>query len=93
MVLAIVTNPSTWEEDRSQGGFFGDTFDTGTAGSTKAIFYGSAAVAGATLIWSVLDAMSVAKDSEVRPPRYNYNLQPMLTPGNKGAMFRAQIRF
>ena len=45
MELTQRSGSSPWEEDRGKGTFFDDTFDTGTPGSTKLIFFGTAAVA------------------------------------------------
>ena len=95
LALAIVTNPSTWEDapEDPTGGFFDDLNPGGTASSTKLIFYGSAGAAAVTLLWSVLDAMSVAKDSATQSPRYSANLVPILEVNNKGALLTARIRF
>jgi hypothetical protein len=58
MGLVVAYGPSTWEEKKT--GEFGD-LTTGTSGTTKAIWYGSAALAGGVWLWSVIDAPRAAK--------------------------------
>jgi TM2 domain-containing membrane protein YozV len=63
MSLVVAYGPWTWEEKKTSGGeFFNDLSEgTGTSGTTKAIWYGSAALAGTVWLWSVIDAPKAAK--------------------------------
>jgi TM2 domain-containing membrane protein YozV len=62
MGLVIAYGPWTWEEEKKGDPFFSDLAEgTGTSGTTKAIWYGSAVVAGGVLIYAVIDAAKAAK--------------------------------
>lgn len=59
--MVIAYGPWTWEEEKSKDDFFGD-LDTGTSSTTKIIWYGSAALGGAVLIYSAIDAAKSARE-------------------------------
>lgn len=80
MSLVIAYSPSTWE--KASTGEFAE-FNPGTSSTTKMIWYGSAAVAGGALIYSVMDAMGAAKKINSG----QISLAPYLTGGSSGLRF------
>jgi hypothetical protein len=61
MSMVVAYGPWTWEKKQTGGGEFFEDLDTGTSGTTKAIWYGSATLAGGGWLWSVIDAPHQAK--------------------------------
>ena len=56
--FVVAYGPWTWE--KASSGEFAD-LNSGTSSTTKMIWYGSAAVAGGVLVYSVVDAIGAAK--------------------------------
>lgn len=88
MGLVIAYGPWTWEEEKKDE-FFGELAEgTGTSGTTKAIWYGSVAVAGGVWLWSVIDASSSAK-------KFNQSLsfEPIFQKGQVGVSLTMAFDF
>jgi TM2 domain-containing membrane protein YozV len=86
MGLVIAYGPWTWEEEKKGDPFFSDLAEgTATSGTTKAIWYGSAAVAGGVLIYAVIDAAKAAR-------KYNEK-QFGILPYFKGDAVGVQLSF
>ena len=89
MTLVIVYGPWTWEDEIQGDPFFSDLAEgTGTATSTKIIWYASAAVAAGTWLYAILDAAPSAK-------RWNkqFAVVPIFDPNNKGMRLAASLKF
>lgn len=77
MALVISYGPWTWEEEEKGDPYFNDLAEgTGTATSTKIIWYASAAVAAVTWIYAVVDAGPAVK-------RYNKRMNLSIVPSYK----------
>jgi TM2 domain-containing membrane protein YozV len=61
MGIVVAYGPWTWEEEKTDSQFSDLAEGTGTSGTTKTIWYGSAAVAGIVWLYSVIDAPRSAK--------------------------------
>ncbi|MCJ7783838.1 MAG: hypothetical protein MUP41_07875 [Desulfobacterales bacterium] len=80
MGLVIGYGPWTWEKKESSPYAEGLSYE-GTSSTTKAIWYGSVAVAGGVWIWSMIDAGSSAKKIN-----QGLSFEPMLKEGQAGLM-------
>jgi len=84
MGLVIAYGPWTWED--KQSGFFGDLSE-GTSSTTKAIWYGSVAVAGGTWLWSVIDAPIAAGKYN----QENFSVYPVFRKGYVGVNLNLKV--
>ena len=84
MGLVVAYGPWTWEEKKT--GFFGDLSE-GTSSTTKAIWYGSVAVAGCTWLWSVIDAPIAAGKYN----RENFSVYPVFKKGYAGINLNLKV--
>jgi len=89
MTFVIIYGPWTWEDEIQGDPFFSDLAEgTGTSGTIKAIWYGSAAIAAGTWLYAVLDAGPSAK-------RWNthFALLPVIDKNNVGVKLATSFQF
>ncbi|MCI0612224.1 hypothetical protein L0244_04470 [bacterium] len=89
MTFVVIYGPWTWEDEIQGDPFFSDLAEgTGTSGTIKAIWYGSAAVAAGTWLYAVLDAGPSAK-------RWNahFTLLPVIDKDNVGIKLATSFQF
>jgi hypothetical protein len=68
LALAIGTGPWTWEDEEEGDPFFSDLAEgTGTSTTTKVIFAASAATAGITWLYAVIDAPKAVRRYGLAP--------------------------
>ena len=89
MGMVVAYGPWTWEEEKTDPLFPELAEGTGTSGTTKAIWYGSAALAGGVLIYSVIDAASAAK----RINEGKLGLAPYFRNGSTGIQLTLRTGF
>jgi TM2 domain-containing membrane protein YozV len=84
--LVVAYGPWTWE--KASSGEFAD-LNPGTSSTTKMIWYGSAAVAGGVLIYSVADAIGAANKLNSG----KLSLVPYTTGGARGLCIRLKTNW